>query len=150
MENKEIKMKEQCCLTCGKLYSMTCEDCLTYKCRKYEPIQLDKSALSTQYIEAIQKLLTDIKQLQLIEMEMKVAEKTNLLSKIKEKIEVVQKEVKEPEKQAISKRNKEIIELVEQGKGVKEIASTLNLKPETVEKELEYLLKNRMVKTVPS
>jgi DNA-binding NarL/FixJ family response regulator len=131
------------------MYSMTCEECLTYKCRKYEPIQLDKSTISTKYIEAIQKLLTDVRQLQLIEMEMKVAEKTNLLSKIKEKVEVVQKEVKEPEKQAISKRNKEIIALIEQGKGVKEIAQELNLKPETVEKELEYLLKNRMVKNVP-
>jgi DNA-binding NarL/FixJ family response regulator len=187
MENKEIKMKEQCCLTCGKLYSMTCEECLTYKCRKYEPIQPDKSALSTKYIEAIAKIIEDGKKLQLLEMEMKIAEKTDLISKIKPKTSVpkgmseeqfhnmlketnmtpedweqlptqakeniiksIQKDVKEPEKPAISKRNKEIIALVQQGKGVKEIASTLNLKPETVEKELEYILKNRMIKTVPS
>ena len=62
----------------------------------------------------------------------------------------VQKEVKEPEKPAISRRNKEIIKLVEQGKGVKEIAEELKLEPETVKKELEYLLKNGMVKTLPS
>uniref|UniRef100_A0A7V4KF64 HTH luxR-type domain-containing protein n=1 Tax=Fervidobacterium pennivorans TaxID=93466 RepID=A0A7V4KF64_FERPE len=142
MEKVEVKMREQCCLTCGKLYSMTCEDCLTYKCRKYEPIQPDKSALSTKYIEAITKLIEDVKHLQLLEMEMKIAEKTNLLSKIKEKVEVKEAE----EKPAISKRNKEIIALVEQGKGVKEIAQELNLKPETVEKELEYLLKNRFLK----
>ncbi len=97
MEKKEVKVKDECCLTCGKMYSMTCEECLTYKCRKYEPAQLDKTLLSTKYIEAIQKLLTDIKALQLIEMEMKVAEKVE-----------IQKEVKEPEKPAISKRNKEI------------------------------------------
>jgi DNA-binding NarL/FixJ family response regulator len=140
VEKEEVKMKEQCCFTCGKLYAMTCEDCLTYKCRKYEPVQLDKMAISTKYIEAINKLLVDVRQLQLIEMEMKVAEK----------IKAEGKEVKEPERQAISKRNKEIIALIEQGKGVKEIAQELNLKPETVEKELEYLLKNRMVKNIPS
>jgi ATP/maltotriose-dependent transcriptional regulator MalT len=145
----EIKAKE-CCYTCAKLYNLTCPES-EKKCRKYEPAQLDKTALSTKYFEAIQKLIVDVKQLQAIELELKMAEKANLLSKIKEKVEVVQKEAKEPEeKPAISKRNKEIIALVEQGKGVKEIASTLNLKPETVAKELEYLLKNRMLKTVPS
>jgi predicted transcriptional regulator len=39
---------------------------------------------------------------------------------------------------------------VEQGKGVKEIAEELKLEPGTVEKELEYLLKNGIVKTLPS
>lgn len=145
MENKEVKVKDECCYTCGKLYKLECPECL-YKCRKYEQMELDKSAISTRYIEAIQKLLTDIKVLQLIEMEMKVAEKTNHLSKLKEKVEVQ----KQSEKPAISKRNKEIIALIEQGKGVKEIAQELNLKPETVAKELEYLLKNGMIKSLPS
>jgi DNA-binding NarL/FixJ family response regulator len=69
-------------------------------------------------------------------------------SEMKEKI--LKKHSLEPEKPAISRRNKEIIKLVEQGKGVKEIAEELKLEPETVEKELEYLLKNGMVKTLPS
>lgn len=148
MEKKEVKVKDECCYTCGKLYNLECSESLTSKCRKYEPAELEKTAVSTRYIEVIQKLLTDIKALQLIEMEMKLAEKTDQLSKLKEK--VVQKEVKEPEKPAISKRNKEIVALIEQGKGVKEIAQELNLKPETVAKELEYLLKNGVVKSVPS
>ncbi|MEM4713355.1 MAG: LuxR C-terminal-related transcriptional regulator [Candidatus Bathyarchaeia archaeon] len=148
MEKKEIKVRDECCYTCSKLYNLECSESLTSKCRQYKPVELDRTAVSTRYIEAIQKLLTDIKALQLIELEMKLAEKTDQLSKLKEK--VVQKEVKEPEKPAISKRNKEIIALIEQGKSVKEIARELNLKPETVAKELEYLLKNGMVKSVPS
>jgi ATP/maltotriose-dependent transcriptional regulator MalT len=182
---KEVKMAEKCCLNCANL--LTCEDILTYKCKKYEKAETDKSALSTRYIETIQKLTDDAKELQLLETEMKVAEKMDLTSKIKEKslvpegmtekqfrnmlketnmtpedweqlptqakeniIKSIQKEVKEPEKPAISRRNKEIIKLVEQGKGVKEIATELKLEPETVKKELEYLLKNGMVKTFPS
>jgi predicted Rossmann fold nucleotide-binding protein DprA/Smf involved in DNA uptake len=147
MANKEVRMKEECCLTCGKMYSMTCEECLTYKCRKYEPIQLDKSTISTKYIEAIQKLLTDVRQLQLIETEMKIAEKANLLSKIKEKVEAVQKEAKEPEeKPAITKRNKEITKMLENGRTVEEIAKELELKPETVQKEIDYLIKVGILK----
>ena len=47
--------------------------------------------------------------------------------------------VMEPEKPAISRRNKEIIKLVEEGKTIEEIATKLELKPETIAKELEYL-----------
>jgi len=181
MEKNEVKMADKCCLNCTNL--LTCPDILTYKCKKYEKAETDKSALSTRYIETIQKLANDVKELQLLEMGMKIAEKVKAEDKLaipegmtkkefdnmlketnmtpedweqlptqaKENIiKSIQKEVKEPEKPAISKRNKEIIALVEQGKGVKEIASILNLKAETVEKELEYLLKNGMVKTVPS
>jgi DNA-binding transcriptional regulator YiaG len=186
MENNEVKMADKCCLNCANL--LTCPDILTYKCKKYGKVETDKSALSTRYLETIQKIANAAKELQLLELEMKVVEKTEILTKMKEKASVpagmtdkqfqdmlkgtnmtvedweqlptqakenliksVQKEVKEPEeKPAISRRNKEIIKLIEQGKGVKEIASLLNLKPETVEKELEYLLKNGVVKTVPS
>jgi len=50
--------------------------------------------------------------------------------------------VMEPEeKPAISKRNKEIVKLVEQGLTVEEIAEKLELKPETVRKEIEFLTK---------
>jgi ATP/maltotriose-dependent transcriptional regulator MalT len=183
---KEVEMAEKCCLNCANL--LTCEDILTYKCKRYGKAETDKSALSTRYLETVQRLANDVKELQLLEMGMKIAEKTDMISKIKERssvpegvtekqfrnmlketnmtvedweqlptqtkeniIKSIQKKVKEPEeKPAISKRNKEIIALVEQGKGVKEIASMLSIKPETVEKELEYLLKNGMVKTLPS
>lgn len=183
MEKNEVKVKmqDECCLTCGNL--LTCPDILTYKCKKYEKAETDKSALSTRYLETVQKITDVVKELQLIEMEMKVAEKVKTEDKLaipkgmtekqfrnmlketnmtpedweqlptqaKENIiKSVQKEVKEPEKPAISRRNKEIIKLVEQGKGVKEIATELKLEPGTVEKELEYLLKNGMVKTLPS
>ena len=185
MEKNEVKMADKCCLNCANL--LTCPDILTYKCKKYEEAETDKSALSTRYLETIQKIADVVKELQLLEMEMKIAEKMDLTSKIKEKslvpegmtekqfrnmlketnmtpedweqlptqakeniAKAVQKEVKEPEKPAISRRNKEIIKLVEQGKGVKEIATELKLEPETVKKELEYLLKNGMVKALPS
>ena len=57
---------------------------------------------------------------------------------------------KETEKPAISRRNKEIVKLVGEGKSVKEIADELKLEPESVEKELQYLLKNGMIKALPS
>ena len=181
MEKNEVKMAEKCCLNCTNL--LTCEDILTYKCKKIEKAETDKSALSTRYLETVQKIVNVVKELQLLETEMKIAEKVKAEDKLaipkgmtekqfrnmlketnmtpedweqlptqaKENIaKAVQKEVKEPEKPAISRRNKEIIKLVEQGKGVKEIAEELKLEPETVKKELEYLLKNGMVKTFPS
>jgi DNA-binding NarL/FixJ family response regulator len=181
MEKNEVKMADKCCLNCANL--LTCPDILTYKCNKYEKAETDKSALSTRYVETVQKIADTVKELQLIEMEMKIAKKVKAENKlaipegITEKqfrnmlketnmtledweqlptqakeniIKSIQKESKEPEKPAISKRNKEIIKLVEQGKGVKEIAEELKLEPETVEKELEYLLKNGLVKTLPS
>jgi ATP/maltotriose-dependent transcriptional regulator MalT len=181
MEMNEVKMADKCCLNCANL--LTCPDILTYKCNKYGKAETDKSALSTRYLETVQKIADVVKELQLIEMEMKIAEKVKREDKLaipkgmtekqfrnmlketnmtpedweqlptqaKENIiKSIQKEVKEPEKPAISRRNKEIIKLVEQGKGVKEIAEELKLEPETVKKELEYLLKNGMVKTLPS
>jgi len=83
MEKNEVKMAEKCCLNCANL--LTCEDILTYKCKKYEKAETDKSALSTRYIETIQKIADAVKELQLLEMEMKIAEKTDMCSKIKEK-----------------------------------------------------------------
>jgi len=178
MEKNEVNMADKCCLNCANL--LICPDILTYKCKKYGKVETDKSALSTKYIETVQKIANVVKELQLIEMEMKIAEKAGIVSQkycpkeltteqfnallkdikmtpeefagmpteMKEKI--LKKHSLESEKPAISKRNKNIIKLVEQGKGVKEIAEELKLEPETVEKELQYLLKNGMVKTLPS
>lgn len=53
----------------------------------------------------------------------------------------------ESEKPAISRRNKKIIKLVEEGKTIEEIATKLELKPETVAKELEYLTNLGMLKS---
>ena len=55
-------------------------------------------------------------------------------------------EIKETEKPAISRRNKEIIKLVGEGKSVEEIAAELELTPETVAKELEYLINSGILK----
>jgi ATP/maltotriose-dependent transcriptional regulator MalT len=185
MEETEVKVKEKNCLNCTNLFS--CPDILGYSCKKYQKAEQNKADVSTRYMEVLKRISGLITELAQIEMEMKVAEKTDLTSKIREKslipegmtekqfrnmlketnmtpedweqlptqakeniAKAVQKEVKEPEKPAISRRNKEIIKLVEQGKGVREIAEELKLEPETVKKELEYLLKNGMVKTFPS
>jgi len=185
MEETEVKVKEKNCLNCGNLF--TCPEILGYSCKKYVKAEPNKADISTRYMEILKRISGLITELAQIEMEMKIAEKMGLTSKIKEKslvpegmtekqfrnmlketnmtpedweqlptqakeniAKAVQKEVKEPEKPAISRRNKEIIKLVEQGKGVKEIAEELKLEPETVKKELEYLLKNGMVKTLPS
>lgn len=182
MEKNEVKMADKCCLNCANL--LTCPDILTYKCKKYGKAETDKSALSTRYLETVQRLANDVKELQLLEMGMKIAEKVKAEDKLvipkgmtekqfrnmlketnmtpedweqlptqaKENIiKSIQKEVKKPEeKPAISRRNRSIIKLVEQGKGIKEIVTELKLEPEIVEKELEYLLKNGMVKALPS
>jgi FixJ family two-component response regulator len=185
MEETEVKVKEKNCLNCTNLFS--CPDILGYSCKKYQKAEQNKADISTRYMEILKRISGLITELAQIEMEMKIAEKMGLTSKMKEKslvpegmtdkqfhnmlketnmtpedweqlptqakeniIKSVLKEVKEPEKPAISRRNKEIIKLVEQGKGVKEIAEELKLEPGTVEKELEYLLKNGIVKTLPS
>jgi len=80
MEKNEVKMAEKCCLNCANL--LTCEDILTYKCKKYEKAETDKSALSTRYIETIQKIADVVKELQLLEMEMKIAEKVKVEDKL--------------------------------------------------------------------
>jgi len=135
---KEVKMNEQCCLTCANL--LECPDILTYECKKYSKGTL-KEGLTKEYADQLNKaktilndLVVAVNTLVLIETEQKIAEKVE--------------ENKSKEKPAISKRNREIIELIKQGKGVKEIATELRLEPQTVEKELEYLLKTGLLKQV--
>ena len=53
----------------------------------------------------------------------------------------------ESEKPAISRRNKKIIKLVQEGRTIEEIATKLELKPETVTKELKYLTNLGMLKS---
>ena len=178
MEKNEVKVKEKNCLNCGNLF--TCPDILGYSCKKYVKAEPSKADISTRYLEVLKRISNSITELMQIEMEMKIAEKAGIVSQkycpkeltteqfnallkdikmtpeefagmpteMKEKI--LKKHSLESEKPAISRRNKSIIKLVEQGKGVKEIAEELKLEPETVEKELEYLLKNGMVKALPS
>lgn len=113
--------------------------------QKYEKCQADKSELSNKYIEILEKLTDTIKELQLVEMGMKLAD----YKVVEAKTETVT--TKEPEeKPAISKRNKEIVKLIEQGKSIKEIAETLDLKAETIGSELEHLLKLGMIKARPT
>ena len=188
---KEVdEIKPECCITCN--YLLTCAEVAGAKCRNYRAAEIDKTALSARYLETIQKIAESVKELQSLELELKIAEKTKNIPKEKVKVEekiaipegiteeqflkmledtkttpeeweqlptnakenivkAMRREVQEPEeKPAISRRNKQIIELIEQGKGVKEIAEELKLKPETVEKELEYLLKLGMIKAHPS
>jgi ATP/maltotriose-dependent transcriptional regulator MalT len=151
---EKSSMAEKCCLNCANM--LTCPDILNYKCKKYEKAEADKSALSTRYLQTLQKIADIIKELQVTETGMKVAENNqkteNAPKQTKENTaEIEQKVVKESEdKPAISKRNKEIIKLIEEGKSIKEIAEELNLKPETVALELEYLLKNGLIKAHPS
>lgn len=140
---EKLTMEDKCCLNCSIL--LTCPDILTYKCKKYEKVEADKSELSTRYFEILEKLTDTLKELELVEMGMKIAEKNSDISK--RDIDAA-KESKE--KPAISKRNKDVIKLIEQGKSIKEIAEELNLKPETVALELEYLLKLGMIKAHPS
>jgi ATP/maltotriose-dependent transcriptional regulator MalT len=178
MEETEVKVKEKNCLNCGSLF--TCPEILGYSCKKYVKAEPNKADISTRYMEILKRISGLITELAQIEVEMKIAEKAGIVSQkycpkeltteqfhdllkdlkmspeefakmpteMKEKI--LKKHSLEPEKSAISKRNKSIIKLVEQGKGVKEIAGELKLEPGTVEKELQYLLKNGMVKTLPS
>lgn len=176
-KNEEVKVKEKNCLNCGNL--LTCPEILGYNCKKYVKAEPSKADVSTRYLEVLKRISDSITELTQIEMEMKIAEKVGIVSQkycpkelTPEQFNVLLKDIKmtaeefsgmptemkekilkkhlESEKPAISRRNKSIIKLVEQGKGIKEIATELKLEPETVKKELEYLLKNGMVKTHPS
>ena len=144
---EKVMIAEKCCLNCANI--LTCPDILTYKCKKYLKAEAEKEALSTKYLETLQKIADIIKELQLTETGMKIAEKSNVISKEKDEVVPIQEKESE-EKPAISKRNKEIIKLFEQGKSDKEIAEELNLKPETVEIELSYLVQSGMIKAHPS
>jgi predicted ArsR family transcriptional regulator len=140
---KAVIMAEKCCLNCSVL--LRCPEILQYKCKKYEAAEPDKSALSTKYIEIIEKLVDTLKELQLVEMGMKIVEKNDPNPKAESDA------TKETEqKPALSKRNKEIVKLIEQGKSIKEIAEALDIKPETVGVELDYLLKAGMIKAKPT
>jgi predicted ArsR family transcriptional regulator len=140
---KAVIMAEKCCLNCSVLFR--CSEILQFKCKKYETAEPDKSALSTKYIEIIEKLVDTLKELQLVEMEMKIVEKNDQNPKAESDA------TKEPEQKiALSKRNKEIVKLIEQGKSIKEIAEALDIKPETVGVELDYLLKAGMIKAKPA
>jgi hypothetical protein len=147
------RMAEKCCLNCANM--LVCPDILTYKCKKYETGEPDKSALSIRYLDVLERIVDLVKELQMTEAAMSLSEKKNLIPK--EKTQAEQTKTKENgaeakethEKPAISKSNKEILKLIEMGRGIKEIAEELNLKPETVAVELEYLLKTGMIKAKP-
>ena len=128
---KEIKIKDKNCLNCAVLFN--CPEALGYSCRKWqkrEPENLTKN---------------------LIELDMKLREVIKGLERItitKECDKTLQKLIPktEEDKPSISRRNKKIIKLVEEGKTIEEIATKLELKPETVAKELEYLANLGMLK----
>jgi DNA-binding NarL/FixJ family response regulator len=147
---EKVVMTEKCCLNCANILS--CPDILTYQCKKYLKTELDKEALSAKYHEVLQKIADFIKELQVAEMGLKIDETRKKYENTPARItEAEQKEVKvQEEKPAISKRNKEIVKLIEQGKGIKEVAEVLNLKPETVALEVGYLAKNGLIKANPS
>jgi FixJ family two-component response regulator len=116
-----------------------------YKCKKYEKAEPDKSELSTRYLMVLETIAQDLKLLELVETGMKIAEKKAQVPKDESHV------TEEPEqKPALSKRNKEILKLIEQGKSIKEIAEALNIKPETVGVELDYLLKAGLIKAKPN
>ena len=143
MIEKTVIMADKCCLNCSLL--LRCPDILQYKCNKHEKTELDKSELSTRYLMVLEKIAEDLKLLELVETGMRIAEKKAQLPK--EESNTAQ----EPEqKPALSKRNKEIAKLIEQGKSIKEIAEALDIKPETVGLEIEYLLKGGMIKARPT
>jgi DNA-binding NarL/FixJ family response regulator len=104
----------------------------------------------------LERIVDLVKELQMTEAAMSLSERKNLIPK--EKTQAEQTNTKEngaeakeiQEKPAISKRNKEILKLIEMGRGIEEIAEELNLKPETVAVELEYLLKAGMIKAKPT
>jgi DNA-binding NarL/FixJ family response regulator len=139
MIDKVVLMADKCCLNCSLL--LLCQDILQYKCKKYEKAEADKAELSTRYLMVLEKIAEDLKMLELVETGMKIAEKKAQIPK--EEAQTTQ----EPEqKPALSKRNKEILKLIEQGKGIEEIAKTLDVKPETVGVELEYFVKAGLIK----
>jgi predicted transcriptional regulator len=141
--DKAVIMADKCCLNCSIL--LRCPDILQFKCKKYEQAEPDKSELSTRYVMVLEKIAEDLKLLELVEAGMRIAEKREHMPKDQSTV------TSEPEqKPAISKRNKEIVKLIEQGKSIKEIAETLDIKPETVGAELEYLLKIGMIKAKPN
>jgi hypothetical protein len=139
-EKEVIKIPDKCCLTCAKLIS-----CCLDSCKKYEKIEFDKESLVGKYLEqlnkvkeAVSSLGCAVNELLFIETEQKVAN-TVETAKPKEKAE---------EKPAISKRNKEIVKLAEQGKTIEQIAGELKLEVETVRKEVEYLIKIGILKSI--
>jgi len=128
---KEVKeIKAECCLTCD--YLLTCAEVAGAKCRSYKPKEVDNEAVSTRYIEILKQLTDLTNELVMIEAEMKIAER----------IPVIQPK-KSEEIPALTARNKKIIDLVKQGMSVEKIAEELDLKPETVKKEIGYLTKIR-------
>jgi DNA-binding NarL/FixJ family response regulator len=143
MIDKVIPMADKCCLTCALL--LRCPDILQYKCQKYEQTEADKAELSTRYLMVLETIAQDLKLLELVETGMKIAEKR---AQIPKEEATTTKETEQ--KPALSKRNKEILKLIEQGKSIEEIAKTLDIKPETVGVELEYLVKAGLIKAKPN
>ena len=128
------KPKPECCLTCKYLFR--CAETAGAKCRKYVRREIDKEAISTRYLEILKRLTDLTNELVIIETEMQIAEKIGIAPK-------------EPEEHPpISRRNKQIVKLVDQGLTEEEIAQKLNLKPETVKKELNYLIKIGVLKAI--
>jgi ATP/maltotriose-dependent transcriptional regulator MalT len=140
--DKAVTMTDKCCLNCSLL--LRCQDILQYKCKNYEKAEADKAELSTRYLMVLETIAQDLKLLELVETGMKIAEKKAQIP-IKETTAT-----QEPEqKPALSKRNKEILKLIEQGKSIEEIAKALDIKPETVGVEFEYLVKAGLIKAKP-
>jgi hypothetical protein len=133
---KEVKdIKRECCLTCD--YLLTCAEVAGAKCRNYKPLEIDQNAVSTRYLELVQKLSETLDELKQVEQEMKIAEMIEKLPKPEE------------EKPAISKRNKKIKEMIEKSSTVAEIAEELELKQSTVQKEIDYMVKIGVLKATP-
>jgi ATP/maltotriose-dependent transcriptional regulator MalT len=142
MIDKVIPMADKCCLNCSIL--LRCPDILQYKCKKYEQTEADKAELSTRYLMVLETIAQDLKLLELVETGMKIAEKRAQIPK--DETTATQETEQKP---ALSKRNKEILKLIEQGISIEEIAKTLDIKPETVGVELEYLVKVGLIKAKP-
>ena len=139
-----IPMADKCCLNCSIL--LRCPDILQYKCKKYEQTETDKAELSTRYLMVLETIAEDLKLLELVETGMKIAEKKAQIPKDESNSRLR----KQNKSQRYPRRNKEILKLIEQGKRIEEIAKTLDLKPETVGVELEYLVKAGLIKAKPN
>ena len=136
MALKKVKeIKPECCLTCDHL--MQCAEVTEAKCRNWKKAEIDKTTVSARYLGILKGMTDLVTELKQVEIEMQIAEKVvGILPKTPE------------EKPAISKRNKEIVKLVEQGLTIEQIAEELELKPETVRKEIEHLVKIGVLKEV--
>jgi hypothetical protein len=82
-KNEEVKVKEKNCLNCANIFN--CPEILGYSCKKYVKAEPNKADISTRYLEGLKRISDLITELMQIELEMKVAEKTDLTSKTKEK-----------------------------------------------------------------